>query len=304
MKKLRNWMGAIAAIVLVFAVVLLIPATSIVEQRKASFRPLSEEALRKIAQRPGGVDQSGLPNHDVPATPGIPVAGDAPAEYAKSTEPPSTDRNRPTGLSKTLTREDLLREFRPGTNPLENTYRGLLAEGMKLKESLSWAAGTEDTGLTALRIGQLAMSRGDIDEARAYFRAALEANIRSGDLSLRQSICGELAWAEDDPEVAAALLEASVTVNRPIDEEFMALRLQNALALSILSGSDALAEHYYARWDALEPGGKPIANYLIQPGGSERIESWLQEHHPDFYETATRWDPMEEAVEPERKSIG
>lgn len=304
MKKFRNWMGAFAAIALVLVVVLMIPATSVVNQRKNAFRPLSDETLRQISTPQDAVSQNGLSRLDNEPSSDFPDSGAVPADHPKEAHAPSVESARLTSLTRTLTSEDLINLFRPGTNPLENAYESLLGKGLRLKDSLAWAAGNEDNGQTALHIGWLAMSNGDIDEARDYLRAALDANIRSGDLSLRPQILGSLAWAEDDPEVAAMLLEASCSAARPIDEEFVSFYVQDALALSILTGSHALAEHYYARWNALEPGKKPLVNLHLDRGRSELIDAWFDEHHPEFYKSVTPWDPMEKSTVTAAKSVG
>jgi hypothetical protein len=68
-------------------------------------------------------------------------------------------------------------------------------------------------------------------------------------------LCGLLAWLEDDPEVATALIEQSLTMMagpdlKPGGSAFLAL---NALELAVVTGSDDLAESYYQRfsdgWD-------------------------------------------------------
>jgi hypothetical protein len=304
MKKVRNWVGGAAAVLMVLIVLAMLLLKPITGARRAAFGPLENEVLRQIMEIPPAELADNAGNLAESAAPSPPPADELSKSDTASQGQAAAVPDAVSRLSRTLTRDDIIRVFRPGTNPVENVYRSLRDGGKKLKEALSWSAGSTGNGGTAFEIGSAALNRGAIDEARNYFRAALETSVQNEDYFLRQTICGQLAWAEDDPEVAAALLEASCTAARPMDEEFLTYHIQNALALSILTGSDALAEHYYARWDALEPGAKPIVNPLLDRGGSEQIESWLEEHHPDFYETATRWDPMQEQVEPGVKSIG
>lgn len=304
MNKTRNWVRGAAAAMLVMVLLAVLLLQFINNARVSSFRPLQDDLLRQIAVNPQSAGDTTTESRLEKSQGHSSKQSESPeAGTATSGGQPVAARGL-TSLARPLNRDDLMREFRPGTNPVENAYKRLLGSGLKIKDSLSWAAGAADNGNTALEIGTAAMNRGDIDEARDYLRAALDANIRSGDLSLRQAICGQLAWVEEYPEVAAALLEASCTAARTIDEEFMAFHIQDALALAILTGSNELAEHYYARWDELEPGAKPIVNPLIERGGSEGIESWLDEHHPDFYETATRWDPTRKREEDGTKQVG
>lgn len=306
MSKARNWAGGAAAAMLVLALLAILSLQFINNARISSVRPLQDELLRQIAVNPqsAGDDTTENQLEFEETNAHTPPQSESPEADTETGEDKPVAASSLTHLARPVTRDDLIRLFRPGTNPLENAYESLRGESLKMKDSLSWVTGAKDNGWTALDIGQLALSRGDIDEARDYLRAALEANIRSGDLSLRQLICARLAWAEDDPEVAAALLAASCTAARPIDEENLPGYVQDALVLSILTGSDALAEHYYAQWDAIKPSEKPIVNLHLERGRSEQIDSWLEEHHPDFYETATRWDPAQKSKEGGVKSVG
>lgn len=304
MKKARNWAGGAAAVMLVLTLLAVFLLQFINNARMSTFRPLQDDLHRQITARSQSVGDNPIESRLQEAQVLTPRQSESPEAVAETSDVRQNGGSGLTSLARTLTRDDLIYLFRPGTNPMENAYETLLGKSLKIKDSLSWAVGAVDNGETALHIGLLALSRGDIDEARDYLRAALEANIRSGDLSLRKFICARLAWAEDDPEVAASLLEASVTATRPIDEESLPSYVQDALVLSIFTGSGPLAEHYYARWDALAPDEKHIVNLHLERGRSEQIDSWFDEHHPDFYETSTRWDPAQKREENGAKRVG
>lgn len=309
MNKARNWAGGAAAVLLVLTLLAVLLLQFINNARVSSFRPLEKETLLQLGQAHNipekssgiGRGQEGFPqsNTSVSDESAAPVAGLV-GQNEKSA-------NSLLQLSRALTREDLLREFRPRSSPLADAYRRFHDDSQKLLETLFWATDGEGDGERARQVGGAAMRRGDLEEARNYLRSALKTALKNQDHDQCQRISASLAWVEDDPEVAAALLEASCAADDHTTESMKLFFVQNALIVSILTGSDALAEHYYARWGELEPGTRFIANIRIEPGGSEPVEAWIREWHPELYETArvpNRWGQPQKREESGAKIVG
>lgn len=88
----------------------------------------------------------------------------------------------------------------------------------------------------------------DFDTARPWLAEGIRA---TEDRSVRRSLCAMEAWLVDDPQVAAALLEESLSgpatflAGGEDQTPFVAL---NAVDLCIVTGSDELAEYYYERY--------------------------------------------------------
>ena len=85
-----------------------------------------------------------------------------------------------------------------------------------------------------------------------------------------------LAWVEEDPEVAAALFEASFEVPDDSFIQFKAHALEEAILFAILTDSEALARSYYARWKALnyqageeEFGMSPLKHF-------QKVRKWIR----------------------------
>lgn len=287
MKKILNWVAGIGAVIVVLVVLLSIILQQVGEQREAALGPLSEATLQALNPK-----ASGHAEHIDPGDDEVPV----PSMMESAPETTSMETTR---LSRTLTEAELFRDYRPENHPMENFYRYLRDHVNEAREHIAWSTETDDNGTLAMEIGSAAFSKGNIEKARDYMRAALETSVRNGDYSYRHYICGRLAWLEDDPEVAAALLEASCTINRPIDEVNHARYLQNALCLSIVTGSDDLAEHYYARWNAIEPVEKETYFSQFPMGRSPEVAAWLEARDPDFFDNATPWDPFRHVPEVE-----
>ena len=97
-------------------------------------------------------------------------------------------------------------------------------------------------------IGTNELKVGNFDTARSYLREAMRVE---KDESMRRYLACQLAWIEEDPHVAAALLEQScggavgITVD-PVYNECLAPT--NALDLCVTTGSKELADYYYHRY--------------------------------------------------------
>ena len=150
----------------------------------------------------------------------------------------------PTRLASMLSPE--LLEERFAASPDELWRYQLLTPVTKLLEgafsvvSEKWSA-----DLIFERSRQL-MAVGKWDEARRCLWKVLDAPL---DPSLHRHALESLAWIEEDPEIAARLLELSVQG----DDQCHGHMLANAVKLSRVTGSNALAEHYLARLRTEDP---------------------------------------------------
>ena len=78
---------------------------------------------------------------------------------------------------------------------------------------------------------------GDLETARRYMLHALSVEDNS---PLRRYICGQLAWLEDDPEVAAALLETACSADN-------GLELRNAIEFAQATQNHELEQYFRDR---------------------------------------------------------
>ena len=147
--------------------------------------------------------------------------------------------------------------------------------GLKRVEAATWIATTDSPSSFMREIGHESFQAGDDETARRYLRELLRTEANA---SRREHICRRLAWVEEDPEIAAALLRESCATNRPG-------ALSDAMRLAILTNSNEVADHYFERWaDAV--GEDEVARWFNSHDRSPRIQAWKEqreredeEHH-------------------------
>jgi hypothetical protein len=138
-----------------------------------------------------------------------------------------------------------------------------------------------------MQIADRACAVGDYTTARDYYREALRTGKRAFSWKLvgsapperqvsRQIIVAELAWLEEDTEVATALLQESCASNS--NKRWALFR---AMQLSVLTDSDDLAEYYLKRLSDV-PGVEKVKKWLERDddGQPARIQAWKERHRP------------------------
>ncbi|MBI5093782.1 MAG: hypothetical protein HZB26_15240 [Candidatus Hydrogenedentes bacterium] len=113
-----------------------------------------------------------------------------------------------------------------------------------LLSAVATAFGGSYCGQMRGEIGEGYLRAGDFDAARNYLRAAIRIE---RDYFGKSYDYVKLAWLEEDPQVATALLERSCAKSSP-GAEIDIRAPQNALRLAIVTGSDELATYYYQRY--------------------------------------------------------
>ena len=182
--KILKWIAGIGFGFLVLLLLLVMVLTPMTASRQTSLAPLDREALAAL---------------------GI-VVGEAPGA-----ESVTVDAEEEVDALRNLTRlagrpseADIFQRF---DNPLHKWWDLTETRGyvytMKRVETVFAMAGNDSTHRMAFDIGSRSLRRGDYETGRKYLLKALQTvEIKN----LRAYICGELAWVEEDPEIAAALL--------------------------------------------------------------------------------------------------
>lgn len=283
MTKTSKRISWIVAGVLALFVIPPLALTPVVHMRQASAKPLSSETLAEL-----GI---ALPRTDIPPEP-IVQPDSATALQGSGGTSVTQASGPPIGVAAPLRlaapgtatgymqwRASFPRRFR------DRAYTWVYLGFLKRFESVKWLTNPEETGGLDFEIGQKAWAAGDAETARTYLREALSKDRRPG---VRAWVCVDLAWLEDDPEVATALLQESCATGDDVPVAFVD-QLWNAVNLSVLTHSDALAEHYFERWSAVA-GPERTEQFLhpIHPGSAE-MEAW-KERHP--------LPPLDRAVTP------
>jgi len=102
-------------------------------------------------------------------------------------------------------------------------------------------------------IGRTYLRTGDFDRARNFLREAVRVE---EDEQARTYFCAHLAWLEEDPQVAVALIEESCAGPMYEGEIFEGYAQLNALSFAVGTGNEALAEYYFQRdrdlWQEIE----------------------------------------------------
>lgn len=257
-KRILKIGGGLLALLVVLPVAL----TPLVHMRLASVKPLDRQELARLGIAvPDGERSSfsatesqdaALPHASRDTSGSLPV--EAPADSAA-----------PLLLAGPVSQADRVRHLRT-----TETWDHLLTWGylgaLKPAESLVWLVSPESARGFEVEIGREAFVNGDVETARNYLREALRKE--TGDWS-RAWICSMLAWLEDDPEVATALLRESCLGGNGRDR----YRLMEALDLCILTRSDALAEHYFGRWSEVV-GKEEAADFLRRSSPNRDMAAW------------------------------
>jgi hypothetical protein len=227
---------------------LFVALTPFVEMRKASIQPLTRESLAEL-----GIS---MPQDAISSITSV-LSGTAPTSdiahgIASNVDVGvTTDAQDLTRLAGRPEEEDM-RDFTGlYSSWWDRSFTRAYLVGLKRAETVVWKIAPESVGGFVSEIAYESSRMGDWDSAKTWFREALREETRPG---MREHICGKLAWFEDDPETAATLLRYSCASDSPH-------RLQNATILAIVTGSDALADHYFRRWVKVE--------------APEQLEQWL-----------------------------
>jgi len=125
----------------------------------------------------------------------------------------------------------------------ENRKARFKAALYEASEVITAYVSPEEVGMWAWYQGREMLALGDWDAARRCYWDALDANLSP---HITRDSCAKLAWLERDPEMAHRYLELSC-------EGDSVTYLRNALDLCLVTGSNALAEHYLARLRAVNP---------------------------------------------------
>jgi hypothetical protein len=262
MKKMLKWLGVFIGGTLAILVITIFVMSLIVNMRQNSFVPVSEVVLEQLFE----VENTY-------------VAGNLQAaEFAGEGEPQASESSPlEMRLNRTLTREDLIREFRPGTEGFENWFEDRWEDGYKLLEGLAWAMGSKSQKRLAFYVGSNEFHHGEIDEARKYYESSLKLHVEESDTNgYWYSLHARLAWVEEDPEMAVQHIEQSLKVPH---HQMLHHYVENAIRLSVLTESDALAEYYYRRWKSLGPQEPDF--FEVNLNDTPAIREWIRRRHPE-----------------------
>lgn len=290
--KLIKKIGAIALVLLVFLVMLVLVLMGFASQWQASIKPLSVEEVRRLAATPSAprpvnpdapkpqssakaelqADDKAKEEGECPGEdPSVPAKVSAKAENAPLRPP------NPTGLASQPTKEQVRKWFRYYLDDDIPKAR-VRAFTERIVCSAIWTAtrgATGDfSGQTPRLLGRAYLRAQDFETARDFFREAVRVE---KDECRRRFLCCDLAWFEDDPQVAAALLEESCAGpvwSGPNSEYFTIHAQYNALGLCIATGSEELANYYYERYRGSWP------QWMGEPafaGSEDETVAWLHE---------------------------
>jgi hypothetical protein len=141
---------------------------------------------------------------------------------------------------------------------------------MKRVEAVVWLVKPNSTGSLAAEIGTEAFGTGDFKTARNYLREALRTGERDYQ---RAQVCADLAWLEEDSEVATALLQESCVSGK-------VYFLCDAMELAIVTGSGNLADYYFKRWSDAA-GMEEVAQWFKWDSLHPEVQEWKQRHAPN-----------------------
>jgi len=214
--------GALAIIALSVAILQVIG--SIFVQRPVQRRSLTMEDINRLAKELAA-----------------PEAGDTrqwASEPAEGTSPPESVREPlPRRLERAATAEERAEHFR-NRNFLR--FAASLVYTNPAFDAVCRLAGHRD--VSAFLRGQVMIRNGDWDGARSCFTTVLE---ETQDPFARHAAFLQLAWVEDDPELAARCLEIACHDDANLQNGV----LLSASELARTTGSDALAGHYRTRYE-------------------------------------------------------
>ena len=308
---MRRQFAGIALAVLACIVAAILSLMQGVRNWQVAVKPLSVEEIRGLASvtadstqdGPGrqAIDgdeagssagaQSGLPERnntgkaesrtdDVAARRAVELEDSGPAN---STDASDADENTEPRLPKNEqlaslpSEEQLLRRFYQHTGSERARRKAQLLASEILGASIYRARqGATDAWTCSIpgQVGMQSVYAGDFDKARNYLREAVRVE---KDEAWRRYVCAQLAWLEDDTQVAVALLEESCAgpVEIGVASSFWEAYTEfNALDLAVATGSEELADYYFRRyrdsWQQwISDGRRPCLPETM---------TWLQEH--------------------------
>lgn len=275
-------LGIGAAALLACLVLAVLVFTQLEARWEARVRPLSIEELQELTARDTGRGTDDSEERTGTAA-GQAGASTVPAGSPGNNSEPSDARNAaPLRLASRPTPDQLARVFRNPTGSAPGVVAvKAIVFALKVGFMTFYEIRGDDVrfGLSATeRAASTSLVAGDFDSARAWLREGVRVEERE---EWRRLHAGLLAWVEEDPEVAAALLEESCS-GRCGDPGWGAgtwVAPVNALDLCIATGSEDLAERYYLRYRESWPKwmelrlGFGAANQF----GAER-EAWIRNY--------------------------
>jgi hypothetical protein len=250
-----------------FMIFLTLVLTPLVRMRQASVKPLNAETLAELGI--AAPDEADLPRvSSVSAD----ASGADTSKDANTTESLSSSaKSRPSlRLARPATAADARSRYRGYSGRWDRAFTGAWLGALKRVESAVWLVKPGSTGSFAIEIGSESFQMGDFTTARNYLREALRTGKR--DFS-REWICSWLAWLEEDPEVATALLQESCASGN-------ALSLRDAMHLAIFTNSDDLADYYFKRWSDAA-GTEEVAQWFKFFSLYPKVQEWKQRHAPN-----------------------
>jgi hypothetical protein len=259
--------------------------TPLVRMRQASMKPLNPATLAEFGVK-------ALDKADPPLASSIPAgaSGTDTSKDTNTTESLSSGAKPKTSprLAYPPSAAAARQALPPVLSGWRHTTMRVSLGALKRVEAVVWFVKPDSTGEFAIQIGNRALAVGDAATARDYFREALRTGKRrfSGQLILsfrkhpeketpREDLCGLLAWYEEDPEAATALLQESCASGDPS-------LLAAAMRLAILTDSDDLADCYFGRWSDTV-GAKEAADWLKwnpNPAVHPQYSAWIKRHRP------------------------
>ena len=205
-------------------------------------RPLDRETLARLGTATPDKRGSPAESAEPQAASGSGATGDTErgTNAALDLQPEAT-RAAVLRLARAATAADAKRLFWGPQDEMSLRDRVRLEVGIRVgqcMEAVVWLTGMRRGRDLAWQISAVAMQVGDRATARDYLCQAFRD---AEDEDRRETFCMTLAWVEDDPDVAAALLQRSCARGTRYC-------LYQAMCLGIVTHSDELADHYFRRW--------------------------------------------------------
>ena len=146
-------------------------------------------------------------------------------------------------LKRAPNADEIAQRFRPEQGAAR-TFAAIRLGFAKRMDGVFYALKPKKCKVNAVAIASEALSIGDLDTARTYFREGLEADAPP---RIHKNICAQLAWLEDDPRVIEKLLERACAGDDYDYALFIAARLAD------VTGSVELRDHYVERLRKVNP---------------------------------------------------
>ena len=235
MMKALKWFGIVAGTITLFLLTAIVITISRDLQWQASISPLTVEEIRRVSKQfdANRTVQNPEPTKQILNTP------------KELTATPVISRPEQMRLATVPTREQLLNHFRQHSG-VTRMQRGGELFLEKVIGSTIYRARPDSTAPWVCsipgQIGRQYVNMGDFDTARNYLRQAVRVEKNE---AFRGYLCEQLAWIEDDPQVAVELL-LQACATKPLFTEGEAQC--DALNLAVATGSEDLAKYFYYRY--------------------------------------------------------